>query len=87
MKNTFVQDYIDGIAAMHEVDDYVEAWHDGDDERPLHEFLGLTEEEYAIFVVSDGQTFEDLLRRKKLRRVDSPFFMLKNSLHQHSIVI
>lgn len=31
-------------------DERVGEWHDGDYEGPLHEFLGMTEEEYKVFV-------------------------------------
>lgn len=33
-----------------EIDAKIEAWHDSDYSGPLHEYLGMTEEEYAAFV-------------------------------------
>lgn len=33
-------------------DDYVDAWHDSDSALPLHEYLGMTQEEYARVLTS-----------------------------------
>ncbi len=33
-----------------DLDDLIDQWHDGDDPRPLHEFLGMTHDEYATWV-------------------------------------
>lgn len=35
------------------IDDFIEAWHDAGDEedRPLTEYLGMTEDEYALWVM------------------------------------
>ncbi|PPQ31541.1 hypothetical protein [Rhodopila globiformis] len=45
--------FIDGQATQDDVDDHVSAWHDSGDEeqRPLAEFLGMTEEEYGIWMM------------------------------------
>ena len=50
---TFFDLFLDGKATEDDVDDYVSAWHDSGDEeqRPLTEFLGMTEEEYAIWMM------------------------------------
>jgi hypothetical protein len=52
---------MDGQATWNDVDDFIDAWHDsGDDkQRPLHEFLGMTEEEYAIWMM-DRRTLPEL---------------------------
>jgi hypothetical protein len=49
-----------GTASYKDVDDYIEAWHTGDSEEPLHDFLGLTREEYAAFV-QDPKTLASTL--------------------------
>jgi hypothetical protein len=46
MKN-FVSDCIEDSTKIGEIDDYIDVWHNGDSILPLHEFLGLNEEEYA----------------------------------------
>lgn len=33
-------------------DDYVDEWHDSDSALPLHEYLGMTQEEYARVLTS-----------------------------------
>lgn len=38
------------IVTEENIDDLIEKWHDGDSKLPLHEYLGLTFEEYAYFV-------------------------------------
>lgn len=35
------------MALRHQANERVEAWHESDDPRPLHEFLGLTWEQYV----------------------------------------
>jgi hypothetical protein len=47
---TFVDLCLSGQAVAEDVDDYVSRWHDETDPRPLHTFLGFTEDEYAIWV-------------------------------------
>jgi len=49
-EQTFVDQCLEGLATLDEVDDFVEAWHEGEDARDLHEYLGLTWDEYALFV-------------------------------------
>lgn len=47
---TFMDEYLAGRATAGEVDDWVDRWHDGDDDRELHAYLGLTWPEYAVWV-------------------------------------
>jgi hypothetical protein len=47
---TFVDLCLSGQAVADDIDDYVSRWHDGTDPRPLHTFLGFSEDEYAIWV-------------------------------------
>jgi len=48
--SNFIEDCINGYALTSEVDDYIEQWHDGDSQLELHDFLGMTLSEYALFV-------------------------------------
>ncbi len=50
---TFFDLFIDGQATAQDVDDYVTAWHNSGDEeqRPLTEFLGMTEEGCNIWTM------------------------------------
>jgi hypothetical protein len=47
---TFVEACLAGSATLDEIDHYVEAWHESADPREMHEYLGLTWEEYALWV-------------------------------------
>jgi hypothetical protein len=49
-QDTFVDLCLAGEAFAHEIDDFIDEWHEEDDPRELDEFLGMTEEEYAIWV-------------------------------------
>lgn len=35
------------------IHDFIEKWHESDSEVPLHEYLGLTWDEYSYFVKTD----------------------------------
>ena len=49
---TFVDLCLDGRATLDDIDDFVDRWHEAgdDEERELHEYLGLTWDEYALWV-------------------------------------
>ena len=49
-KSTFISACLAGNAFAEEIDDFVDAWHDGNDSRDLNEYLGMTKEEYAVWV-------------------------------------
>jgi len=49
-QETFVDLCIKGKVSISDIDDFVDRWHDGNDPHTLHEFLGLTEGEYALWV-------------------------------------
>jgi len=62
---------------MEEIDDFVDTWHESKNKIPLHEFLGMTWEEYALWVADpnvlpfivtahkEGQDIENLLEQLK----------------------
>jgi len=49
-KTTFIEKCVNQMAHPEEIDDYIDSWHDGHVETGLHEFLGLTENEYASWI-------------------------------------
>lgn len=49
--SNFVQLCLQGNRLPEEVDDYVDAWHDGDAKQPIYEFLGMTRSEYNLWLV------------------------------------
>ena len=52
--SNFIIDCISGDALMSDINDYIDKWHDGDSSLPLHEFLGMTNEEYVFFVEDEN---------------------------------
>ena len=47
-----------------EIDDYIDLWHDGDgDGKKLHEYLGMTWEEYGRWL--RGARLEDIFNMEK----------------------
>lgn len=50
MSKRYVDRVLDGSALWTDVDDYVAAWHEGDSDESLPEFLGLTQDEYALWL-------------------------------------
>ena len=44
---SFVQRYLDGTAKLSDIDDWIDQWHsDSSCAMDLHEYLGLTKQEY-----------------------------------------
>ena len=46
---TVMEKCVDGEASVEEVDEYVEYWHTHEIDMPLHEYLGLSPSEYALW--------------------------------------
>jgi hypothetical protein len=71
MSETFVEAVRTGRAHWTDIDDWIDRWHDGDDSRPLAAYLGLSDDEYALWV-HDPQTLRLILLARELnRRVSS----------------
>jgi hypothetical protein len=47
---TFIELLVDGRALADDADDFVDQWSDSQDRRPLHEFLGMSWDEYSLWV-------------------------------------
>jgi hypothetical protein len=48
---TFLQQCLDGVVDPDEIDDFIDAWHEGEgDNEELHQFLGFTEDEYRLWL-------------------------------------
>lgn len=51
----FIIDCLNGDALITEINDYIDVWHDSEDEdMPLHQFLGMTKREYELFVMDEN---------------------------------
>jgi hypothetical protein len=50
-RDTFVDRALSGEASLDDIDDYVDTWHDdAAEKRELHDYLGLTRDEYGLWV-------------------------------------
>jgi hypothetical protein len=46
----FIESCIRGEALLEDIDDFVDEWHESSVEEPLHKFLGMTKNEYSLWV-------------------------------------
>jgi hypothetical protein len=51
--SNFITNCINGDALLSEIDDYISLWHHSDSILPLHDFLGMTRKEYALYLEDD----------------------------------
>jgi hypothetical protein len=47
---TFIAQVVDGRVLPEEIDDFIDQWHDGDGDETLAAFLGMSEEQYDMWV-------------------------------------
>jgi hypothetical protein len=67
MSNSFIEKCINGDASLDEIDNYIDEWHDSDstNDLELHEFLGMSWEEYSLWAVKPSLLAEILNHRKQ----------------------
>jgi hypothetical protein len=46
---TYLDQVLEGEALLSDIDDFVERWHQGDAAEALHEYLGMTWDEYRLW--------------------------------------
>ena len=73
LSESFVRLAAGGRAGLDDIDASVSEWHEGKEDVPLHEFLGMTRHEYALWVDEpeflalivaahkDGRSLEELV--------------------------
>lgn len=64
---TFIELCVQGRASLDEVDDFIERWHDKGGDTSLHDFLGLSDIEYSLWINDPDVLPYVLLSRKELR--------------------
>ncbi len=65
----FKEQYLTGMCDVDHVDDKVEEWHRTPGiKQELSEYLGLTEEEYYIFVCEGNQLLQEILDQQRIKR-------------------
>lgn len=75
---TFMEKCVDGEASVEEVDEYVEYWHTHEIDMPLHEYLGLSPSEYALWGREDNGYLEQFLKVRKERYILYNFRLCRN---------
>jgi len=67
MNSSFIEKCINGDASLDEIDDYIDEWHDSDstNDLELHEFLGMSWEEYSLWAIKPSLLAEILNHRKQ----------------------
>lgn len=50
MADSYVDDVLRGDALWTDIDQWIADWHDGESKQDLHDYLGMTREEYALWV-------------------------------------
>ena len=66
-KTSFVYACLAGDCELDAIDDFIDAWHDGDSGMPLWQFLGVTRDEYGCWVV-DPQVLPAILSAHRFNR-------------------
>lgn len=54
---TFMEAYRLGKVEYRDVDDYIEQWHNSDEDISLSEYLGMTQAEYNVFMLDPDKLF------------------------------
>jgi hypothetical protein len=80
---SFFERYSRGEALPDEIDDFIDLWHERADDRartlPLHEYLGLSREEYEVWVRFPDALPQILIARRDAR---SPIDVLGDNLDE-----
>ena len=79
MSDRYIDQVLDGRALWTDADDFVARWHDSDSDEDLHEYLGLSWDEYALWT-EQPQTLRLIIAAHELQepvdqlleRVDEP---------------
>lgn len=64
-RQSFMEQLIKGEAPPEAMDDFIDLWHEGDDTRSLPEFLGMSEDEYGLWVEKPDALPVIFLARKR----------------------
>ncbi|SDP77387.1 hypothetical protein [Clostridium gasigenes] len=57
----FIDAVIMGDVLIDEIDDYIDMWHDGDSKLEIYEFLGMTQNEYRLWV-DDESILKEIIK-------------------------
>lgn len=65
----FIQLAVDGYVMADEIDDFVETWHDSISDEELHDYLGLTWQEYSLWVSDNDNIYIIIAARRDNKSV------------------
>lgn len=61
-EKNFINDCLYGETDIEDIDEYVEAWHQGKSNIELSDYLGMTQDEYEVWIKEDDSVLRDILR-------------------------
>lgn len=62
--SNFIEKCLTREVAPEEIDDFIDLWHENPGAQSLHEFLGMTRDEYALWV-ADSAALPAILNSRK----------------------
>ena len=65
--SSFIDLCLQGRAAPSEIDDYIESWHHSKEDVGVDTFLGMTSDEYALFV-RDPDALASIIAARREKR-------------------
>ena len=65
--SNFVEEHFEYGVDLDCIDLYIEVWHEGNSNKELHEFLGFTKEEYAMWLINPD-SLEEIIRNKEKKK-------------------
>ena len=68
-ENKFVDLCVMGQHHIEDIDDFIDEWHEGEGDEDLHEFLGMSWEEYALWVSNPYVLPYIIKARKENKRI------------------
>ena len=63
---TFMDALLAGEVTPDQISDHVGAWHESDSTQSLHEYLGMTEEEYSRWVMGTVDTLQKIIEERRI---------------------
>ena len=69
--SNFIQLCLTQQAAPEDIDDFIDQWHNNPGHLPLHEFLGMTREEYAAWI-ADASSLHAIIRARRYPAHSAP---------------
>lgn len=62
---TFKEKYLAGEVEFEEIDDYIDIWNNGEDERTLAQFLGLNADEEDVWIDDSDEALKEMLDKER----------------------